>query len=80
MNRTTFGDFKQLKLLSFIQVAAQLDFAIDAVQKPLLRFTVGTILGMNSGMSQRDRNALQIHSFSLCVQPQGHRCACAKRA
>jgi len=75
MNRASFGNFEQTKFLSFIQIAAQFDFAIDAVQKPLLRFTIHAIFGMNSGMPKSDRNALQIQSVSLCVQPQGHRCA-----
>jgi hypothetical protein len=80
MNRTSLGNVEQPEFLRLIQVAAQFDFAIDAVQESLLRFTVDAIFGMNSGMPQRDRDALQIHSLSLCVQPQRHRCACAKSA
>jgi hypothetical protein len=78
MNRTSIGNVEQPEFLGFIQVAAQLDFAIDAVQESLLRFTVDAIFSMDSGMPQRDRDALQIHSLSLCVQPQRHRCACAE--
>jgi hypothetical protein len=72
MNRTSFGNFEQPELLGFIQVAGQFDFTLDAVHKPFLRFTVPAILGVNSEVSKPDCNALQIHSLSLCVQPQGH--------
>src|SRR5262249_17991543 len=78
MNRAAFRNFEQPAFLSFIQVAAQLDFTIDAVQKALLRFTIPAILRMNPEMLEPDDDTLQIDAFSLRVQAQRHRCACAQ--
>src|SRR5215510_172113 len=73
MDRATFGNFEQPFPLRIVQVAAQFDFTIDAVQKTLLCFAVPAILSMNAEMLEPDDDTLQIHALPLRIQPQGHR-------
>ena len=69
MDRAALGNFKHPLFLSFIKIAAQFDFSIDAIQQPCLCFAVAAILRVNAVMLQPNRDALQIDAFSLCVQP-----------
>jgi len=57
MDRTELGDFKQSTSLDVIQVSLKFDFAIDAVEKTLLRVTVHAILGVNPKMLKPDNHA-----------------------
>ena len=72
MDRAAFRNFEQPVFLRFIQVAAELDFKIDTVQKAGLRFTFSAILCMNAVVLEPDSDPLQIHAFPLCLQPQRH--------
>ena len=76
MDRTAFRNFEQPSFLSFIDVAAELDFTVDAVEKTGLGFAVPAILCVNAIVLKAHYDALQVHSFPLRVQAQGHRCTC----
>jgi hypothetical protein len=58
MDRTELRDFKQSASLGIIQVALKVNFAIDAVEKALLRVTVPAILGVNPKMLKPHNHAL----------------------
>jgi hypothetical protein len=71
-------DFKEPFFLMFIEVASQLDFSIDPIQKTRLCFTLFAVLGVNPEVLQSHGDALEIHSLSLRVQAQRHGCAGAQ--
>jgi len=50
MDWAAFRNFEQSVFLRFIDIAAQLNLTIDAVQKALFRFTVHAVLGVNPVM------------------------------
>jgi hypothetical protein len=66
-------DFQESLPLGVIEIAAEFDLAIDSVEESVFRFTVPAIFGINSVMSEPDRNAVQFDSLPLCIQPQRHR-------
>ena len=73
MDRTAFRNFEQPAFLSFINVAAQLDFTIDTVEKTLFRFALNAVLGVNPIMLKTYGHVPQIPPLALCVQLKSHR-------
>ena len=72
VNRTPLRYFKQPLLLCFIEIAGKFDLTVDAIQKSIFRFTFLAIVSMNSEVFEPDRNAPQVDTFPLRVQPQRH--------
>ena len=69
MDRTALRNFKQPLFLSFVEVAAQFDLAIDAIQDSYLGIAFAAILGINAVVLKPDSDALQVDAFPLRIEP-----------
>jgi hypothetical protein len=67
-----FRNFEEPVPLSFIEVAGQFDFTIDAIQEPGFGFAIPAIFGVNAIVLQPNRDAPEVDAFPLCVKPQRH--------
>ena len=61
MNRTAFGNLHKPALLTLIQTPGYLDLSIDVIQKPLFRFAIRAILGVNAKVLKAHLSLLKDH-------------------
>ncbi len=73
MNGATFGDVHQPLPLTVVQVAGQLDLAIDMVDETDAGFAVGAVSCVNAGVPQRHSDPLEWPALAVGVHPYGHR-------
>ena len=73
MNGTFVGDLEQATALLRIELPAQRDRPLDAIEHAFLGLAVFAISGVNPGMGEFDRHPLEWKRLALGIEPQRHR-------
>ena len=78
MNRATFSDVQQPLSLTVVEVANQLDVAIDIIDPPVAGFAVGAVFRVNARVPQRHSNPLKQPALAVGVHPHRHGGTCTQ--
>src|SRR5262245_66227538 len=73
MHRTLVGDLHEPPALLGVELAAENDGTLDAVDLAFLGLAVSAICGVDLGMAELDRHPAERQRLVLGIKPQRHR-------
>jgi len=72
MNRASFGDLHQPLPLRVVELAGQLDVAIDVIDRSLRGLAIGAVFRVNARVPQRHSHPLERPALAVGVHPHRH--------